>query len=49
MSSVANFPGVSNPVPDVTIKGRLEPTSAEPRASMARWSTSQLSANLEKS
>ena len=30
-------------VPDVTIKGRLEPASTEPRASMARRSISQFS------
>jgi hypothetical protein len=34
-SSIARRPGVRSPVPEVTIKGRLEPASAEPRASMA--------------
>ena len=34
---------------DFTIKGRPEPSSAEPRASMACRSSSQLAANFEKS
>ena len=49
MSSVATFPGVRSPVPEVTINGRGEPASSAPRASIARLSISQLSANLEKS
>ncbi len=49
-SSVARRPGVKAiPVPEVTIKGRSEPASAEPSASMARLSISQFAANFEKS
>jgi hypothetical protein len=48
-SSVATRPGVSRPVPDVTISGRSVPRSAEPSASTARRSVSQFSLNLEKS
>ena len=37
------------PVPEVTIKGRSEPASSAPRASIARLSISQFSLNFEKS
>jgi hypothetical protein len=37
------------PIPEVTIKGRSEPTSAAPSASIARLSASQLALNFEKS
>ena len=48
-SSVARRPGATSPVPEVTIKGRSEPVSAEPSASIARRSVSQFTANFEKS
>src|SRR5580704_2850663 len=49
-SSVERRPGVKTaPVAEVRIKGRLEPTSAEPSVSMARLSISQTSLNFEKS
>src|SRR5712692_3186735 len=46
----ASRPGVTTtPVPEVTIKGRSEPASAEPRVSMACLSASQLAAYFEES
>jgi hypothetical protein len=37
------------PYPEVTTRGRSETASLEPSASMARLSTSQFTANFEKS
>ena len=48
-SSVATRPGAMSNVPEVTTRGRSEPSSAEPSASMARLSISQFAANFEKS
>jgi hypothetical protein len=48
-SSIARRPDVRTPVPDVTIKGRSEPTRAEPRASLACLPVSQLALDFEKS
>jgi hypothetical protein len=48
-SSVATRPGASIATPDVTMSGRPEPSRTAPIASMARRSSAELSANLEKS
>ena len=51
VSSVAGRPAAAFPipVPEVMIRGRSDPVSAAPRASMARLSFSQFATNFEKS
>jgi hypothetical protein len=49
MSSVASRPEGSNPMPEVMINGRPEPTNTDPKTSTTLRSFSQFSLNFEKS